>query len=157
MLKSLKSFLGMGKTKELHHGYFGHLHFFKSKSPQYCYWEGVKTIQRQTASITIRIRADEQGPLPEQEEFFKKTISNLDALVLYFSNLVKPHFEIWCQKDYAEHFLKEFECTGMHIPISGNKKNDWEVTFTRISDKNFAFSIFFENGVAVNTDLDGYS
>jgi hypothetical protein len=154
MFKFLKNIIGMGKTKEMYHPYFGHLLFFKSTSPQRCYWEGSKTIDEQTASITIHIHAKEIGPSPEQERFFKKIVSNLDSLVLHFSDLVKPHFETWCQKDYADHFLKEFECTGLHIPINGNEKNEWEITFARISDQNFVFIVFFENGVAVNTDLD---
>jgi hypothetical protein len=143
------------KTRVIHHPFFGRLMFTKSKSSQSCYWGGVKHTDNQTSPITIRVYADEQGPSIEQIEFFKQTVNSLDLLVRNFSDLVKPHFEIWCNKNYSEDFLNEFECTGMHIPVKGNREDNWEVTFTKISDKNFVFTIFFEKGVAVNTDLDG--
>lgn len=155
MLKILKNIIGMGKTKEMQHPYFGHLKYIKSKSYPYCYWEGTKTMTKQSALIALRIHADEQGPSREQETFFREIIRDLNPIVHNFSEIVKPHFEVWTQKDYADNFLKEFVCTGMNIPINGNRKNDWEITFTQISDSNFVFSVFFENGSAVNTDLDG--
>lgn len=155
MLKSVKKIFGAGKSKQMDHPYFGHLHFFKPKGSQHPYWQGEIRPVSQTFAITIRIHADEQGPTREQDKFLRRIVSDPDSLVPLFSDLVKPHFERWCQKTYADHFLKEFECTGLLIPMDGDQKKDWAITFTRISDGDFVFSVFFENGVAINTDLDG--
>lgn len=155
MLSAIKRVFGLGSKKVMQHPTLGQLQYFEWKTNQDSYWLGSVGIEGQANEATLRIQADEDGPSQGQEQFIRNIVDHLDSLVPLMSAVVKPSFEIWCETRYEDGFLEAFECTNLVVPNSGSLTSKWALSFARRDDNDFVFSVFFENGVAVNTDLDG--
>jgi len=152
MLKMIDSLLNFNRPKDISHKFFGVLRFSKKKYRNQCFWTG--NIIFEGHPISLRIFSGKEAPVNSHVDFFNKTMNNLDLLVEESSKFVEHNFEIWTNKIYSKDFLDEFKCVNLDIPMEGEGKNDWQITFARRLDEDFVFTVYVVNNKVESTDLD---
>ncbi len=152
MLDHLIGLFKGAKPQDYMHPLFGPLSYSKEKFNGMQFWCGESIFDGHP--ITLKIYTEGARPSSDQEEFLRTKMDNLQLLVDRSADLVKSHFEIWCEKDYAEHFLKEFMCIELHVP-QWTISNFWQITFAMRENTDFVFTISFDGDKAICTDLDG--
>ena len=118
------------------------------KEPSKSYWEAEVSLPNSNARIGVTMPGTADGPSPEEEQFCRRTVSDLDSLFEKCRPAFEPTFLSWVKKPIPPNWREVFKLNGFAIPESGNPAKPWEVTYY-VEPAGHSFTAVFEGGVAV--------
>ena len=160
VLESILRFLSRDLTgnswvRELSHPYFGKMTFFGfKKEPSKSYWEAEVSLPGSNERIGVTMAGTPDGPTPEEEQFCRRTVSDLDGLFEKCRPAFEPTYLSWVKKPFPSNWREAFKLDGFTIPESGNPAKPWEITYY-VQPAGHWFTAVLERDVAIRTDVDG--
>ena len=155
MLKKIKELI-LGKPPvELDHSFFGKILFMGGEIPKDDdYWEAEMNIDGSKEPITVLINAPKEGPNDKHIMFYKKHISDLDALFEKCWPIFEPDFLLWTNKTFSRPWRKDFEFMSIEIPRDADEKNKWTVGYY-VDAAGHYFTARFIDGKPQYNEVDG--
>ena len=155
MWKKLKEII-LGKPPvDMEHDYFGKILFMGGGKPaDDDYWEAEAPIKEAKEPLTILINAPISGPTEAHVEFYKKAVSDLDALFGKCWPIFEPDFQQWTDKRFSGNWKDDFELMSITIPRGADENNEWTVGYYVDAAKHY-FTARFIDGKPKYNEIDG--
>jgi len=140
---------------ESSHPYFGEMTYYGFKKNNNGYWECEVACEGSFLSVIIN-SPTETLPTSEHVDFVQSIIDDLDATFNLTQSKIVEMFEKFLEIPFPEDWKKAFLFTGMEIPLDADPRNNWELSFECLLDKEgHYFTCYFENNVPVGVSVDG--
>ncbi|MFG6490585.1 hypothetical protein ACG04R_28235 [Roseateles sp. BYS78W] len=119
------------------------------------YWEIERELLNQPFTLFIET-VGEQPPTDQQVEFFLKFARNNDAAFATAAPLLVPEYERWVKGSFPAQWREAFQFVAMTVPLDADDKNDWDLSFECLQDKDrHNFCCRMQGGTAVEVQVDG--
>ena len=155
MLRKLKEVLFGKPPIEMTHEFFGKIVFMGGDIPEEGdYWEAELEIKEAKEPITVLVNAGQEGPTSKHVAFYKKCVSDLDALFDKCWPIFEPDFQPWTGKPFSGKWKDDFELMSIEIPRKADENNEWSVGYY-LNTANHYFTARFISGQAKYNEIDG--
>ena len=141
------------------HDYFSRLWLWPKG--EHTRWEAEFDIESEFSSKTVGLHAEDNyescetpEPTPDEVEFAKHYLSNLELLFPLALPGVQEGWREWFKQELPENWHKEFVVDGFSVPRNGDANGLWGLTlFCNKAGHYFCLSV--ENGKSKLESIDG--
>ena len=149
----LKRLLFGNPPKRIEHPVLGEALLVKAKFGSY--WEIETEVSGKRFTVTIDI-TDDSEPTEEQVKFFQQFAQSPERAFEIAKPLLVPEFERQTRRPFPHQWQDAFEFVGMSVPIAGDERNPWDLSFECIEDCGCRlFTCLFEGGSLARVQIDG--
>ncbi|MFC5462594.1 hypothetical protein [Massilia niabensis] len=152
-LNFLRRFAFGANPKRIEHPLFGTALLMETKSGPY--WEIETVVWDRPFTVIIDTQGDEE-PTLEQIDFYRRFTDDPDAAFAFASKLLIKEYEKWTGRSFPSHWKTAFAFVGLSIPLAGNPRNVWDLSFDCLTDSaGHQFTCCVENGEPSHVTVDG--
>jgi hypothetical protein len=140
-----------GPKPSIQHAVFGRLILRQGKKGPYWMHDAYAA-----GELTITIETSEgQAPSAQQVAFFQRITGDLDATFRLVSERLIPTYERNLKRAFPSNWRDIFSLAGIRIPIDGNDRLSWGITFElRADNLGYLFTCYFEHGLIKHVGMD---
>jgi len=139
------------RVPDIDHPVFGNLIFNQGAKGPYWIHETYDDDELCIAIDTI----DVSPPSKEQENFYLEVKGSIDRYFDLCRPIIVPEYKRWFDKEFPSSWSKAFKLASLNIPLNGERKRDWEITFECITESTgFLFTCYFVKGEPSGITVD---
>jgi len=150
MRRLVEFVFGRAPVEERSHPLFGRMWFWRYDDGSY--WETEPEVEGRRLGVIVR--AEREGPSPEQEAFFRGAIGDPDALFELARPVLQPEYERWTGRAFPVAWRDAFTLAGMELPEGGDAGRPWSVSYDD-GVTGHHFTAYLEGGLARRVEVDG--
>ncbi len=140
---------------EAHHNYFGQMGYYGFKDERVGYWECEIIHDERVVSIILNSPTEEH-PTRAHQHFVESLLNDLDKTIAMIKPMMLDKLAQWLEFDSNADWYQLFKLTAIEVPIDADVKNDWEISFECLVDKEGHFlTCHFQHGNPEFVTVDG--